>query len=319
MEAKIRRGDKALPEPRLRRCVTNASAYCEAFMRDYIMNHAQSDPGADNIKYLDFCVLDDLYTKYTAEKCGSKRVSYSTFCRLWQKVVREGVTDPETSMQYQVQVKKKTAKGFKMCSKCSYLRQKIGGTSNKTKRAFYERELRKHAEHINDDRETLARIVRMCTISKHHCGFYLDAADSAKFAIPTTESTAKILEKLWRIRQKLTAVQMFDEAKSLHFFRSLPQVPTGGNLTGTILTYIFANVDFHQCSDLWINVDGAGDNICYTLQYYFAYVLMCARKNGWTLERIHLLRMKVGHTYTYTHEHDTHTHITHIHDTCIHT
>ena len=97
-------------------------------------------------------------------------------------------------------------------------------------------------------------------------------------------------------------------------------MPTGGNLTGTILTYILGNgnVDFHECSDLWINVDGVGDNICYTLQYYFAYVLMCGRKNGWTLERIHLLRMKVGHTYTCTHEHDTHTY-THIHDTYIHT
>ena len=54
---------------------------------------------------------------------------------------------------------------------------------------------------------------------------------------------------------------------------------------------------FRKCTDLYINVDGAGDNICYTLIYALVHFLICANSNKWKLKRIHILRMKVGHTH----------------------
>jgi len=171
------------------------------------------------------------------------------------------------------------------------------GTSNLAKRASLTRKLQQHVADITDDREALARIQRMCITHKQHAGFFLDAADSAKFSVPTTKSTAKLLSQLWRIRQKLTCVQVFDHSKSLYIYRTLPNVPTGGNLTATILTQLLSGGNFRECSDLWINVDGAGDNICYTLYYFLVHLLLCARKSGWPLTRVHLLRMRVGHTH----------------------
>ena len=297
IEARIRKGEKCIGVKLHRRHVTNATAYCKAFMREYIFRHSQSSP-SDTIKYVDFCGIKELHARYMGESSGTKKLRLSSFTKLWNTVLCEGVTDHETSCQYEVNIRKNRAKGFKTCNKCSYLKTKIAGTSSTTKRAAHERELQKHIDNINDDRETLARIQRLCITSKQHCGFYIDAADSAKFGIPTTQSTAKILSQLWRIRQKLTCVQQFDEAKSLHIFRTLPNVPTGGNMTATILMRMLKTGAFRDCKDLWINVDGAGDNICYTLYYYvISHILLCARKHGWSMERVHLLRMKVGHTH----------------------
>lgn len=106
-----------------------------------------------------------------------------------------------------------------------------------------------------------------------------------------------MMSKLWPIKQKLTCAQMFDYAKTLYIFRTLPDVPTGGNLTATILTRLIDKLDLTDVTDLWINIDGAGDNINYTLYYVLAHILLKAKEKGWSLKRIHLLRMKVGHTH----------------------
>lgn len=106
-----------------------------------------------------------------------------------------------------------------------------------------------------------------------------------------------MMGKLWTIRQKLTCIQLFDTTKSLYMFRTLPCVPTGANLTCTIMTSLLGQIDMKKVTDLWINVDGAHDNICYTLYYFLVHLLLSARAEGWTLRRVHLLRMKVGHTH----------------------
>ena len=130
-----------------------------------------------------------------------------------------------------------------------------------------------------------------------HFGFYIDAVDSQKFGIPTTASQAKCLAKMQRIKQKLTGVQLFRD-DSLLLFRTLPDVKTGGNLTLTILGHMLQNfVRDTNVADLYINFDGASDNICYTVLYGIAHYLRCARANGWALRRVHCLRFVVGHTH----------------------
>jgi len=266
-------------------------------MADYIFRHSQSSP-SDTILYVDFCGVKELHTKYTKElQEGQQCMKLSSFTGVWTKILRTGVTDPETSIQYVVRVRKSRAKGFAKCNLCELLKLRIRATANRTKREARIRKLRRHISSVGDDREALARIQRMCITRRNHCGFFIDAADSAKFAVPTTTSTAKLLSQLWRVKQKLTCVQKFDHCKSLYIFRTLPQVPTGGNLTATILLRLLDSGEFRHCSDLWINVDGAGDNINYTLYYVLVHILLCAKKSGWPLKRIHLLRMRVGHTH----------------------
>ena len=130
-----------------------------------------------------------------------------------------------------------------------------------------------------------------------HFGFFVDAVDSQKFGIPTVASQAKCLAGMARIKQKLTGVQVFKD-DSLHLFRTLPDVKTGGNLTLTIIGHVLNHyVRGSKIADLYINFDGASDNICYTVIYGLAHFLHCAAKSKWKLKRIHVLRFKVGHTH----------------------
>ena len=267
-------------------------------MSEYIFDHSQCSPVGTTL-YVDHIgdrKMYQLYRQETDEK-NKTHVKEGTFYKLWQQVIDAGVTDPETCVEYEVLIRKARAKGFKKCNVCSYYEMLIRGTSDVSKRAVYERKYQAHIKEVYADREELARIQRLCIVNPNHCGFFLDAADSQKFSLPTTMSTAKMLSQLWRIKQKLTCVQMFDARKSLYFYRSLPDVPTGGNLTCTIIMDMFTQSMMGPVTDVHINVDGSGDNICYTLVYTVVHLLLCAHTKKWRLRRIHLLRMKVGHTH----------------------
>ena len=84
---------------------------------------------------------------------------------------------------------------------------------------------------------------------------------------------------------------------SLLLFRTLPDVSTGGNLTMSILVRLVCLGYMDNATDVYINFDGAGDNVCYTVIYSLVHLLLCASKCGWPLRRFHLLRFKVGHTH----------------------
>ena len=152
--------------------------------------------------------------------------------------------------------------------------------------------LRKHHQSVNADRVEVARITRLCKSDKRHVGFMIDNVDKQKFQIPTTERDSKSLSKLKRIIQKIIAVQWFHD-HSVHLYNALPDVPAGGNLTLTILLEIFKTPQVQRVTDLYVNFDGASDNICYHVCYGLAWLLYSVHQAGWPLKRIHILRFKV--------------------------
>ncbi len=80
---------------------------------------------------------------------------------------------------------------------------------------------------------------------------------------------------------------------SIQLFNALPDVPTGGNLTMTIITELFKTKRIQRATDVYINFDGASDNICYHVFYGLSFLLYSARQAGWPLKCIHILRFKV--------------------------
>ena len=100
---------------------------------------------------------------------------------------------------------------------------KVRGTRDVAKRQAYVRKYRQHIRDVCDDREELARIQRLCIVNKNHCGFFLDAADSNKFGIPTTTSTAKLLSQLY-VAHKAKSHVCADvrRAQNAAFFQDAP-------------------------------------------------------------------------------------------------
>ena len=98
---------------------------------------------------------------------------------------------------------------------------------------------------------------------------------------------------------------------SVQLFTCLPDIPTGGNLTMTIIAELFKTERVKRATDVYINFDGASDNICYHVFYGLCWLLYSARQAGWPLKRIHILRFKVCIIHAYLHSLAyTRTHIT---------
>ena len=245
------------------------------------------------------------YKKET-EKTKLQGLVASYFYTKWREVMAKGVTDPDTSITYSTHVRVNHCRGFSTCDDCSLLQAMISLAKHMDEQEKFVRLLEKHHQEVADDRQECARIARACKIYPNHVGFMIDAMDKHKMGVPTTEAQAKCLGKMPRIVQKLTGCQSFKD-DSLFLFRTLPDVPTGGNLTLTIVTHLFTLPEVQQATDLYLNVDGASDNICYHVLYGLAYLLKQANKAGWPLQRIHILRFKAC-TYAHAHTTKTHTH-----------
>ena len=84
----------------------------------------------------------ELYDCYKKEVGDGKHLKFSYFTKVWTKLLRTGVTDPETSVQYSVRVRQSRAKGFKKCNTCEYLKNRIAGTANSAKRAALVRKFK---------------------------------------------------------------------------------------------------------------------------------------------------------------------------------
>ena len=225
-------------------------------------------------------------------KIKETQLSPSYFYQIWREVMKKGVLDWETGTAFTTHVRVNHARGFSKCTTCSNLQADVQAAKTREQSDCFLRQLQQHYEDVKYDREEVARIARLCKIDKRHVGWMLDAVDKKKFGLPTTESQSKNLGKMYRIIQKITGVQLFKDDAIL-FFIALPDVPTGGNMTMTIITEMFKRDDVRQATDLYINVDGASDNICYHVLYGLAFLLRRARQERWPLQRIHLLRFKV--------------------------
>lgn len=185
MEALIRKGTQSMDKGVIPKPITfSRSSYARAFLTEFIFQHAQCSP-SDKKLYVDFVGMGAVYEKYCKE-CTGPCLKRDSFVKEWDLLLRKGVVDPETATQYDVQVRQTRAQGFKKCDRCTYLKMRLCGTCNTVKRAGIQRLLDSHIADVSSDRETLARIQRLCITRENHAGFFLDAADSAKFSIPTT-------------------------------------------------------------------------------------------------------------------------------------
>ena len=187
-------------------------------------------------------------------------------------------------------MRKSKARGFAKCDTCEGLQADIAAAQTHEETEIFLRKLREHHQSVKYDRIELARIARLCKSDSRHMGFMIDAVE--KFQLPTTERNSKSLHKLKRLIQKITGVQWFHD-DTVHLFNTLPDVPTGGNLTMTIIAEIFKMKRVQRATHLYINFDGASDNICYHVFYGLAFLLRSAHQAGWPLQCIHILRFKV--------------------------
>ena len=164
-------------------------------------------------------------------------------------------------------------------------------------KAAAQRNYRDHLTSVGLDRDESYRIQRKCrTSGGTSLGFSIDGMDMAKTQVPVCASQAKTLQKLYRIKQKVTGVDVYG-APGLLLFRTLADVPTGANLTSTIIARLFSLGLADHAEEMYIQWDGSSDNVNYTNIFFLVWLLVSAERAGWPLRRVYLLRFVVGHTH----------------------
>ena len=245
--------------------------------------------------HVDFAGLDALVEAYEASTI--KPLARSYLRSLWPQVLKEKIYDQVTGGEFTASVRRRSAPGFKACDRCELgiLAQMMARTVEAKARA--QRVYRKHLRGVGKDRDEACRIQRKCcTSAGESLGFSIDGMDMAKTQLPSTQSQAKTLGRLYRIKQKITGVQVYGTT-GLLLFRSLPDVATGANLTSTIICRLFSLGLADRAEEMYVQWDGSSDNVAYTNVWFLVWLLVSAERAGWPLRRVYLLRFLVGHTH----------------------
>ena len=95
-----------------------------------------------------------------------------------------------------------------------------------------------------------------------------------------------------KIQQKLTGVVV--HGLGYYLFRTLSWIKSGANMTLTILCYLFSAGIFDATHTLYIQWDGARDNVNVTNFYFLAWLLMVAAGELATLSEFNCGRQVGG-------------------------
>ena len=100
----------------------------------------------------------------------------------------------------------------------------------------------------------------------------IDAADQAKHHCPSNSFTCRATSEIKKIIQQFIGV--LNHGDGYGIFRRLPYVPKGANLTLTILIQLIRKRQFAGKTHVFIQWDGASENVNKTNLRFFIWLLL---------------------------------------------
>ena len=123
----------------------------------------------------------------------------------------------------------------------------------------------------------------------------IDAADQAKHHCPKCAYTCRSLSAVQKIIQQFIGV--LDHGRGYTVYRRLPCVQKGANLTLSILLDLICRGHLRGKSKLYMQWDGASENVAKTNLRFFIWLLLACESKDLPLETIVVCRLLVGHTH----------------------
>ena len=269
---------------------------CTAFLQNVALNQSEKSP-VRPVLYILHQRIKNLFRLYKVKySCRPKTVEQSTLEKLWKQVFKTKLVDPDTGILCAVEKKKIYAAGHKTCDICEELALAIRQAKSKAEKADARANDNEHRDAMRADQQTVNRLMDRCIGSDTDFGCTLDCPDFNKFPTPSVRSKAPIMSDIMKIKNKITAVVMWNKPKTVHLYRCLPDIRTGANLTLTVLMRLLDQGHLDKCVNFYLYYDGASDNINYTFIKACCHILVCAEKMGWPLRSIFAGRKKTGHT-----------------------
>ena len=165
-----------------------------------------------------------------------------------------------------------------------------------------------HKQQAREAREAYADNILYADMNSCVASIAIDAADQAKHRCPLLSFTSRASAKVKKIIQQFVGV--LDHRMGYSLFRRMPYVQKGANLTLTLLIELIRQGHLDKKSEMFIQWDGASENVAKTnLRFFVWFLLMCDSK-GLPLQTITVCRLSRMHSHTHAHPHTcVHMHI----------
>ena len=134
-----------------------------------------------------------------------------------------------------------------------------------------------HTQQAREAREAYADNILKAETNSCVASIAMDAADQAKHRCPVHSFTSRATSKVKKIIQQFVGV--LDHSEGYSLFRRLPYVQKGANLTLTLLIELIRQGHLSKKSEMFIQWDGASENVAKTnLRFFVWFLLMCDAK-----------------------------------------
>ena len=289
--ASLRRGDqewKRTAEHKQRRGWRGVA--CKAWMRRHIKKLADFNP-VKKTASLDPEALETRHMLYTTEwgqrapgaKVGEP-IKKSRFAEIWSEVCKCGYVEDGNIFQVVIRPPRS---GF-MCTICQTLMDKRKKSTSQTEREHISFELQQHLQQAREAREAYADNIQRAELNEHVASIAIDAADQAKHHCPKCSFKCRTLAQTKKIIQQFIGV--LDHRLGYAVFRRLPYVQKGANLTLTILMEMIRRGNLKRKKELYIQWDGASENVAKTNLRFFIWLLLLCDSKGLSLTTITVCR-----------------------------
>ena len=271
--------------------------WCKSWFRRHVKKLADFDPvkmvaklDPDPLQARHMLYCNKWSQRATGSQSGS-HLSFSRFSELWKLFCEDGYI--EEGCTYKIQ-RRSPRSGF-TCSLCQELMEakcKAVGASEKEAISF---QLQQHLQQAREARESYADNILKAELNDCVASIAIDAADQANHHCPSNAFTSRSTSQIKKIIQQFIGV--LDHNKGYAIYRRLPYVQKGANLTLTILIDMIRRKHLYGKSEVYIQWDGASENVAKTNLRFFIWLLLYAEHHNLPLLTITVCRLLVGHTH----------------------
>ena len=162
------------------------------------------------------------------------------------------------------------------CKVCTRLLRRKRNAETEDERDEVEHLIKQHLQQQREARETYADHIYLSQTLQDVASWALDAADQSKHHCPLLACPGANVGLRYRIVQQFIGV--LDHSLGYLLYRRLPVVRKGGNVTCTILSDMISNGHLKGIKKLFVQWDGASENVCYTNIRFCVWLLLLGER-----------------------------------------
>ena len=312
--ARVRRGEMVYRHIKAggrRGKITSRGDICRAWIHKIIGRHGEFVPAPRSSNgyghvALEARSLTGWHRDYLDEVAKGEDNPYARCVKIWQfrKIWKSSTltwTAPSEQVErlggmlWEVHTRSERTRGIRICDECAKW--------NRMRKHAKTRDLKDaaiggkngHFDNVKATRNQYATNQLEAFLSPFVASGATDATDQVKTRWPLCEFNAKVVEKLSQVKFKVTG--FVDHILGYFMFITMPWIMHGANLSCTIMMLMFAYGAYDGKKKIFLQWDGATDNVNMTMIYYLCWILLAAQESGGPLVHIQISRLIVHHTH----------------------